>query len=104
MLSVLYSPDFDRHFRGDLLSAVRQSRARNVPVVARLEKIPGYVTAFRAAFPDDATALSYDNLGRAIGAFERNLVTPSRWDKYLAGNRRQVDGRIHAGLEPAARI
>jgi len=26
-LSVLYSPDFDRHFRGDLLSAVRQSRA-----------------------------------------------------------------------------
>ena len=26
-LSVLYSPEFDRHFRADLLSAVRQSRA-----------------------------------------------------------------------------
>ena len=26
-LSVLYSPEFDRHFRSDLLSAVRQSRA-----------------------------------------------------------------------------
>jgi ABC-type glycerol-3-phosphate transport system substrate-binding protein len=26
-LSVLFSPDFDRHFRADLLSAVRQSRA-----------------------------------------------------------------------------
>ena len=26
-LSVLFSPDFDRHFRNDLLSAVRQSRA-----------------------------------------------------------------------------
>ena len=29
--------------------------------------------------------MTYDNLGKAIGAFERGLVTPSRWDAYLAG-------------------
>lgn len=55
-------------------------------VVATLQKIPGYVTAFHAAFPDEAAPLSYNNVARAIGAFERKLITPSRWDKYLEGD------------------
>ena len=30
--------------------------------------------------------MTYDNVGEAIGAFERGLVTPSRWDAFLAGD------------------
>lgn len=54
-------------------------------VVERLEAIDGYETAFAAAFPADATAITFENVGRALGAFQRKLVTPSRWDAFLEG-------------------
>ena len=46
---------------------------------AVIASIPGDPDAFAAAFPEDSGPLSYDNLGKAIGAFERRLMTPSRW-------------------------
>jgi cytochrome c peroxidase len=55
-------------------------------VVRRLQAIPGYVQAFERAFPGEERSLSFQNLGRAIGAFERKLVTSSRWDDYVGGN------------------
>jgi cytochrome c peroxidase len=85
--------------KGPILNPAEMAMPDAASVVARLEKLPGYVTAFRAAFPDDATPLSYDNLGRAIGAFERNLVTPSRWDKYLAGNKPALTSQEIAGFK-----
>jgi len=55
-------------------------------VVAALRSIPGYVDQFARAFPGEARPVSFDNVGIAIGAFERGLVTPSRWDRYLQGD------------------
>ena len=68
-------------------------------VVAELEAIPGYLPAFQAAFPSVAKPITYDNVGAAIGAFERKLVTPSRWDRYLAGDRAALSAREVAGLQ-----
>ncbi|NTV47069.1 MAG: c-type cytochrome, partial [Chlorobiales bacterium] len=56
-------------------------------VVKTLKSITGYVEAFKKAFPEDKDPVSYDNLGKAIGAFERKLVTPSRWDQFLSGDK-----------------
>jgi cytochrome c peroxidase len=53
--------------------------------VTTLKSIPGYVDAFKKAFPDDADPVSWDNFGKAVGAFERRLMTPSRWDQLLQG-------------------
>ena len=40
---------------------------------------------FKAAFPEDG-AVSFKNITTALGAFERTLLTPTRWDDYLKGN------------------
>jgi len=72
--------------KGPILNPTEMAMTDAQTVVATLQKIPGYVTAFHAAFPDEAAPLTYDNVGRAIGAFERKLTTPSRWDKYLLGD------------------
>jgi len=61
--------------------------------VAVLKSIPQYVEAFKRAFPDDKDPVTFDNMALAIGAFERGLVTPSRWDRFLRGD--------HAALTPA---
>jgi cytochrome c peroxidase len=55
--------------------------------VDTLKSMPEYEEAFKKAFPDDKDAVSYANLKKAIGAFERKLVTPSRWDKFLKGDK-----------------
>jgi cytochrome c peroxidase len=47
----------------------------------------GYGPLFQAAFPEDAEPLTFDNLARAIAAFERTLITPgSAFDRYLEGD------------------
>ena len=54
-------------------------------VVNRLNQIPEYQQMFKTAFGDDR--ISIENLGKAIAAFERSLVTNnSRFDLYMRGD------------------
>jgi cytochrome c peroxidase len=85
--------------KGPILNPIEMAMPNADAVVGVLQAVPGYVAAFRAAFPGDAQPVSYDNLGRAIGAFERRLVTPSRWDRYLAGDHAALSGDEVAGLK-----
>jgi cytochrome c peroxidase len=55
-------------------------------VVKVLKNDHTYVADFKAAFPDQEDPVTFYNVGYAIGAFERMLVKPSRWDKFLIGD------------------
>lgn len=68
-------------------------------LVERLAGAPGYPEAFAAAFPGDEPAVTYTNIRLALGAFERTLLTPSRFDAYLEGDRSALDAHEKAGLE-----
>ncbi len=51
-----------------------------------LRSIPEYVDFFAKAFPGEKQAITFDNMAKAIEAFESTLTTPnSRFDQYLAG-------------------
>jgi cytochrome c peroxidase len=63
-----------------------------------LKSIPGYVEAFRKAFPDDSQPVTFENFGKAIGVFERGLVTPSPWDKFLAGDKNAITPEQRKGF------
>jgi cytochrome c peroxidase len=54
-------------------------------LVKRLKEIDLYKKLFAATYPDDKDPITYKNLAKAIGAFERQLLTPSNWDRYLGG-------------------
>ena len=68
-------------------------------VIDRLERIAGYAPLFAAAFPGESQPMTIKNIGKAIGAFERTLVTPSPFDVYLAGNVNALSPTARAGLE-----
>jgi cytochrome c peroxidase len=51
-----------------------------------LASIPGYAPLFKKAFPADKDPITPVNVAKAIGAFERTLVTTSRWDKFVGGD------------------
>ena len=56
-------------------------------VVARLVAIPEYQLLFKSAFNEN-DAINATNLGKAIAAFERTLVTNnSRFDQYMRGDK-----------------
>jgi cytochrome c peroxidase len=63
-----------------------------------LRSIPGYVSAFKAAFPGESEPVTFANVGRAIGAFERKLTTPGRWDEFLRGKQDALSQRELEGL------
>ena len=67
--------------------------------IARLEREPSYVVSFAAAFPHERDPITFEHLGAAIGAFERTLVTPTRWDTYLAGDRSALTSEEKRGLK-----
>ena len=67
-------------------------------LVSRLAATDDYPPLFAEAFPEDAEPLVYANIGRALGAFERTLLTPSRFDTYLAGDQEALTDQEKAGL------
>jgi cytochrome c peroxidase len=64
-----------------------------------LESIPGYVSRFAVTFSDEKDPVTFNNMAKAIGAFERGLVTPSRFDTYLAGDDAALSETEKAGLK-----
>ncbi len=82
--------------KGPVLNPVEMAMTE-AEAVAMLQSIPGYREAFRAAFPGSAEPVTFDNMALAIGAFERKLVTPSRWDRFLNGDRLAITQEEMAG-------
>lgn len=69
-----------------ILNPVEMAIPNKEFLIKRLKGIPAYVQAFKAAFPEDEESLTYENLTYAIGVFERELLTPSRFDEFLSGD------------------
>ncbi len=67
-------------------------------LVKVLRAIPDYQGLFAKAFPDDKDPISLDNAARALAAFERTLVTPSRFDAYLKGKEAALTEQERHGL------
>jgi cytochrome c peroxidase len=67
--------------------------------VETLRSIPGYVEAFGAAFPADDDPVTFENMARAIEAFEATLITPdSPFDRYLEGDAAALTAEQRDGL------
>jgi len=68
--------------------------------VATLRSIPEYRELFARAFPGEGEPVTFDNMARAIEAFEATLVTPgSPFDRWLAGDDSALTETQVAGLE-----
>lgn len=72
--------------KGPIMNPSEMAMPNERAVINVLRGIPGYVQMFAKAFPGDNRPVSLKNVGDAIGAFERGLVTKSRWDRYIHGD------------------
>lgn len=91
--------DVEAQAKGPILNPIEMGMPDEAGVVAVLASIPGYVEAFGTAFPGEATPVSYDNMAKAIGAFERRLSTPAPIDAWLGGDDKALTPAALAGLK-----
>jgi cytochrome c peroxidase len=90
--------DVEEQAKGPVLNPVEMAMPDEATVIATLKSMPEYVAMFNKAFPGQAEPINYDNYALAVGAFERKLVTPSRWDKFLEGDRNALTAEERAGF------
>ncbi len=65
-----------------------------------LSSIPEYVEMFKVSFPGEKSPVTFDNMAKAIEAFEATLITPaSRFDQYLEGNANVLTAQEKNGLD-----
>jgi cytochrome c peroxidase len=91
--------DVEEQAGGPILNPVEMAMPDQEAVLNRLRAIQGYRDMFAAAFPDEEEPINYANLEKSIGAFERKLITPSRFDEYLLGYEEAITPEEKKGLQ-----
>ncbi|HCU87103.1 MAG TPA: cytochrome-c peroxidase [Verrucomicrobiales bacterium] len=93
------APTVEEQAKGPILAGGEMAMPSAEAVVAKLGEIEGYEALFKKAFPKSNPAITYDNVGKAIGAYERLFVTPGRFDKLLAGKEKALKEPELRGLK-----
>ena len=90
--------DVEEQAKGPVLNPVEMAMPDADAALKVLKSIPGYVEEFGKAFPGETDPITYDNFGKAIGTFERKLLTPSRFDDFLKGDEKALTHEELVGL------
>jgi len=90
--------DVEEQAKGPMMNPVEMGMGGAGEVEKTLRGIPGYAPLFAKAFPGQPQPITLDNAARAIGAFERKLITPSRWDRFLKGDKTALNKEEQAGF------
>lgn len=96
--------DVEEQALGPILNPVEMGMPDKGTVVKKLKEIDVYQKLFPEAFSDQKYPFNYNNIGVAIGAFERTLLTPSRFDDYLNGDDDALSETEKRGLHKFVKI
>ncbi len=83
---------------GPMMNPVEMGMSGPDAVLAYVRSRPDYVRQFHAAYPAVKDPITFDNVTGAIAVFEAGLLTPARWDQYLAGDTAALTGPEKQGL------
>lgn len=90
--------DLKAQAKGPVQAGVEMNNTPNA-VEVTLRSMPEYRERFATAFPGEEQPVSFDNMAKAIEAFEATLITPaSRFDQYLEGNEKVLTDAEKKGL------
>jgi cytochrome c peroxidase len=98
------SPSVEEQAKAPILSSGEMGMLDPEQVERTLKSIPGYQPLFAAAFPGDPNPITFDHVAQAVGAFERRLITPARFDRFLAGDYSQLNEQEQRGFATFAEL
>jgi cytochrome c peroxidase len=86
--------DLEEQAKGPILNPLEMASSE-ARVVATVRSLPAYVTRFRDVY---GGAPTFDLVARAIASYERQLVTPGRFDRFVLGDDGALDAKEKRGL------
>jgi len=93
------APTLEEQAKGPIQAHVEMNATPEL-VVRRLKSIPEYVELFKKAFPNDPDPVNFENVVKAIAAFERTLNTPnSPFQRYLLGDEGALSEEQKEGMK-----
>jgi len=85
--------------KGPILNPVEMGMPSEKAVVDLIASIPGYASQFKSVF-QGKNPVTYDNIAKAIAAYERTLLTPdSPFDRYKRGQKKALSKKAVAGMQ-----
>jgi len=82
-----------------ILNPIEMGMPDEQAVEKKIRGVAEYQNAFTSAFPDGKPVITYQNIAEAIAAFERTLITPSRFDDFMNGNADALSDAEKRGLK-----
>ena len=95
------SPDLEDQATGPIQAAPEMDMHKDMAVKV-VTSIPEYKKSFEKVFSNEK--ITIETIGKAIGAFERTLVTPSRFDDYLNGDENALTKEEKDGLKTFIKV
>ena len=90
------APDVEQQAQGPMQAAPEMAATPD-HIVSVVTSIPDYVKEFKKAYPDKN--VSFELIADTIATFERTLVTPAPYDKFLNGNDKALNDVQKKGLK-----
>ncbi len=91
--------DVESQALGPLLNPIEHGLKDKAEALSKI-KSNEYIALFKKA----NLKFDFENIGKAIGAFERTLLTPSRFDDYLKGDTTALSFQEKRGLKKFMRL
>ncbi len=90
------SPDLEDQAQGPMQAAPEMAITKEM-AVERIASMPEYKAMFKKAYGSDE--ITFKKIADTIGSFERTLVTPSPFDKFLEGDADALTAEQKDGLK-----
>jgi len=91
--------DLVEQAKGPILNPVEMAMPSEAAVVKKISAIQEYKDLFPKAFPNEKEAITYENIAKAIAAFESTLITTDRFDDFLKGDVNALTQEEKKGLK-----
>jgi cytochrome c peroxidase len=88
--------DLEKQAQGPIQATPEMAISKEM-AVERITSIPSYVKEFKDTYGDDK--ITFKRIADTIATFERTLVTPSRYDKFLDGDTKALSRNEKNGLK-----
>ena len=90
------SPHLEDQAQGPMQAGPEMAAPASL-VKDRVASMPGYVKEFKKTYGDDVN-ITFKLIADTIGVFERTLITPSRYDDFLNGDKNALTKKEKKGL------
>lgn len=96
--------DLVEQAKGPILNPIEMGMPDEQTVEKKIRGIVEYRKEFARVFPGAEPVITYQKIAEAIAAFERTLITPSRFDDFMKGKTDALSKEEQRGLETFLKV